>query len=188
MRPTDLTQEVLTEIVELVEIGAMRSDTAKAVGVHPGTLARWIARGEVPAEEFLEGLEGLDRATLLERARKVAPVWKHKRVQVSDELTEDELRWVLVWHEEPYRALAAGIKRAEGRAKAYAVGRIRAAMPKHWQAAAWYLERTDPETFGQRVRTTIEKEDSSEVDREIEELARELGVKARRDQTPVPTE
>jgi len=44
------------------------------------------------------------------------------------------------------------IKSSEANRDMRALARITAAMPKHWQAAAWILERTSPELYGRTVQ------------------------------------
>src|SRR5688572_11007505 len=47
-----------------------------------------------------------------------------------------------------YRAFRAGVKKARARGEAHALKIIRRAMPDHWQAAAWFLERSAPRRWG----------------------------------------
>jgi hypothetical protein len=49
-------------------------------------------------------------------------------------------------------ALAEAIEAAEARAVARFNGVIWEAAPKDWRAAAWWLERRVPETYGRRAR------------------------------------
>lgn len=51
-----------------------------------------------------------------------------------------------------YREFWAAVNTAEAQAEATAIGRIRQAAqdPKHWTAAAWYLERKFPERWGRK--------------------------------------
>lgn len=46
---------------------------------------------------------------------------------------------------------AAAVEQARSRATVHAHATIRAAMPRHWQAAAWYLERTNPRRYARRT-------------------------------------
>ena len=47
-----------------------------------------------------------------------------------------------------YRAFRADIRKARAHGEAQALGIIRDAMPDHWQAAAWFLERSRPCRWG----------------------------------------
>ena len=51
----------------------------------------------------------------------------------------------------PYRAFRASVKKARATAQIHALAMVRRAMPDHWQAAAWYLERTDPKRWGRKL-------------------------------------
>lgn len=48
------------------------------------------------------------------------------------------------------------IKTAESEAIRRNVGIVQTAAKRHWQAAAWWLERKAPDEFGQRSRQTVE--------------------------------
>ncbi len=48
----------------------------------------------------------------------------------------------------PFRAFRAALKKARSHGETYALGIIQAAMPDHWQAAAWFLERSKPRRWG----------------------------------------
>lgn len=52
-------------------------------------------------------------------------------------------------------------KEAEDYAEAVAIGYIRNAMPKEWQAAAWWLERRHPDKYGRRVAIDISLRDEA---------------------------
>jgi len=49
-----------------------------------------------------------------------------------------------------FKDLLEAVKAAEANFVVLAVGQIRLAADKHWQAAAWLLERRHPELFGQQ--------------------------------------
>lgn len=48
----------------------------------------------------------------------------------------------------PYRAFRAAIKKARTHGEFHALMIIQEAMPDHWQAAAWFLERSRPARWG----------------------------------------
>jgi hypothetical protein len=72
--------------------------------------------------------------------------------------------WVRLGRQRPddyphYVQLGEDIDQAKAEAEAEALDRIKAAAqsdPKHWTAAAWYLERTNPAEFGRRERVEVE--------------------------------
>ncbi len=59
-------------------------------------------------------------------------------------------------HEVQYMDFAAAVEAARGRATVHAHATIRTAMTRNWQAAAWYLERTNPARYGRWMRTAEE--------------------------------
>ena len=66
------------------------------------------------------------------------------------------------------------VKSARDNGKREALERIIAAakLPQHWQAAAWYLERSFPAEYRQRIETI----DSSKLEAEVREMAKQMGI------------
>jgi hypothetical protein len=60
----------------------------------------------------------------------------------------------------PYRAFRAAVRKARAHGESFALKVIQDAMPDHWQAAAWFLERSQPTRWGRvdRMKATIDKE------------------------------
>lgn len=59
--------------------------------------------------------------------------------------------------EEPFRTFRSAFEKAKADREAKFVGLIQqAAEDGTWQAAAWYLERTDPEHYGRKERHQLE--------------------------------
>lgn len=56
------------------------------------------------------------------------------------------------------------IERAEAERELMWLARIDAAMPDHWQAAAWKLERTNPRAYGKRVAMQIMDSEGQPLD------------------------
>lgn len=56
----------------------------------------------------------------------------------------------------PYRQLVQGLKKAHADAITRNVAIIQKAAQKTWQAAAWWLERREPDKFGSEGRTIRE--------------------------------
>ena len=50
-----------------------------------------------------------------------------------------------------YREFRESVKEAKAQAEVILVAQIKQAIPEHWQAAAWMLERRNPEKWGRRV-------------------------------------
>jgi hypothetical protein len=60
----------------------------------------------------------------------------------------------------PYRAFRAAVKKARAHGESFALKIIQDASPDHWQAAAWFLERSQPTRWGRvdRMKATIDRE------------------------------
>lgn len=52
--------------------------------------------------------------------------------------------------EAPFTELLAGVEKAQAEAVGHKVATITAASQKNWQAAAWWLERTNPRKWGRK--------------------------------------
>lgn len=87
----------------------------------------------------------------------------------------------------PYRKFRVAVEQARCEARVTALQHIRDAMPKNWRAAAWYLERTQPEEWGKPdryeikhsgdLRTEVPKTpDTPERLQEVASILREVGV------------
>lgn len=80
----------------------------------------------------------------------------------------------------PHRELREALEKAEADAEQTALKIIRAAAPKNWQAAAWMLERKNPDRWGRRDAMKVEhsgsvKTDLSKLtDSQLQELAEGL--------------
>lgn len=59
-------------------------------------------------------------------------------------------------HEVTYMGFAQAVEQARGISTVHAHATIRSAMARNWQAAAWYLERTNPARYGRWMRTAEE--------------------------------
>jgi len=75
--------------------------------------------------------------------------WKARGVAELERMEEKDLAKPSKEHE-VYVQFVQGIKKAKGEGRVYAVKIIRSAMNRNWQAAAWFLERTDPENYARR--------------------------------------
>jgi len=75
-----------------------------------------------------------------------------------------------------YMEFMEEVKKAESDSIAHAMGVVRAAMPKQWQAAAWYLERKDPEHFAKREFQDVTQRNTIKLDKSADELAKDEGA------------
>lgn len=60
----------------------------------------------------------------------------------------------------PYRAFRADVRKARSAGEAAALKVIHEAMPDHWQAAAWFLERSKPARWGKVDRIKAEEREA----------------------------
>ena len=97
--------------------------------------------------------------------------WVKKGNSLADEDRElDETEQLFVW-------FAVEVEKARAFSEIKSVEKIRQAGNESWQAAAWYLERTNPRDWGRITRTEITgadggaiEIDASSVNRKIEAL------------------
>ncbi len=76
---------------------------------------------------------------------------------------------------EPFLAFSVAYKKSRAEAELEAIHVIRDAMPKTWQAAAWYLERSYPDHWGRRVIAS-ERAGSVPFLVQLDNLARGMGI------------
>jgi hypothetical protein len=85
----------------------------------------------------------------------------------------------------PFRAFRAAVRKARAQGEMHALRVIQAAMPSHWQAAAWFLERSNPKRWGwvDRLKATLQGGTSagaSKIQIVYEEDWRQVGADDRR--------
>lgn len=94
------------------------------------------------------------------------------RAAVAAGITKDTVRrWA-----DRYPSFARRLDQAEAEGVALLLGAVRqhamSGAPNTWQAAAWILERTHPDEFGQRSRVDI----SMDIREHVKEIAAETGL------------
>lgn len=77
-----------------------------------------------------------------------------------------------------FSAFSASVKAAEQKAIARNVGLIQQAAAKNWKAAAWFLERKDPDNWKQRTQLDVlDLRKLSEEDLDtVEEIAKRAAI------------
>lgn len=67
--------------------------------------------------------------------------------------------WIKRAHrgESPFNKFLDAIEKATAEAEASATARVLLAANEHWQAAAWWLERTKPKKFGRKIEVSDEE-------------------------------
>lgn len=77
-------------------------------------------------------------------------------------------------YEQAFVIFAQEIEKARSYAQIKAVEVIRNAMPSQWQAAAWYLERTDAQNWGRTVKTELTGADGGAIQVDVDGVMRKL--------------
>jgi hypothetical protein len=77
-------------------------------------------------------------------------------------------------YEQTFVAFAKEVEKARSMAEIKAVEVIRNAMPSQWQAAAWFLERTNNAQWGRTVRTEVTGADGGPVQVDVDSVYRKL--------------
>ena len=124
-RPTKLTPEKHTKIVELIRAGNYAETAATITGIGTATYYTWMTKGDGP---------------------KARTPYKEFREAVQAAKAEAEARMVMVIQ--------------------------RAANDGSWQAASWYLERTQQNKYGKqnRVELTGAENGPLKLDLTVDEL------------------
>lgn len=97
----------------------------------------------------------------LRLGRRTFNDWMDRGARDADDEVESE-------HREFYEA----VQQARARAESTAVAVIFQAMPDHWQAAAWYLERTRPKKWARKVDDALPGKKGGQV-RSLADIAAE---------------
>ena len=133
-RPTILTETKMKAITDLLERGNTYTASARAVGINPTTLSKWVRRGK-------------------------------ELSMLSRELDETERSFVEFAH---------AVEKARATAEIRAVEKIRQAGDSSWQAAAWYLERANPQDWGLIRRTELTGANGGPIEVDVEAMNRKL--------------
>jgi transposase len=149
MASLKLTEEVHDKIVDLIRAGNYASVAARASGIGERTFWRWMKDGEDSDKEFAEYEDYCDDWNELTTVERRDPVNQDLREFLdSFEFSEKLYRCWRFWLD---------VKKAEGEAESTALSQIaKAARDGSWQAAAWTLERKNPDRWGRRDRVTHE--------------------------------
>lgn len=139
-----LTRFKAQQIVDAVSQGASLLAAAGAIGIGRSTLFRWLQDGEELKErleaEVEESIE-IDRAVWeAENRGDEKPIDTLAHIRRKGEKEKD---WIKV-------ELWDAVKRAQAKAQLLMVQRLVDHSKVDWRAAAWYLERTDRETYGRQ--------------------------------------
>lgn len=76
------------------------------------------------------------------------------KLELEEELTENEIA---------YLNFRNDVEEARAQASVRAVSLINQAAQNSWQAAAWWLERTNPKLWGRQIRTEISGPDAGPI-------------------------
>jgi len=77
-------------------------------------------------------------------------------------------------YEQLFVVLALEVEKARSFAEIKAVEVIRNAMPSQWQAAAWYLERTNNAQWGRTVRAEVTGDNGGPIQVDVDSVMRKV--------------
>lgn len=134
-RPPDwkFSQEVAETVLGALMAGSYIDTACDLAGIHRTTFYRWLRRG----------------SRLIVEAKRRADRYGRPHEDVWELIEPQDERGIAVFADRVRKALA--------QAQITHIALIRKAASKHWQAAAWMLERRYPEQWGRR-RLDIEAE------------------------------
>lgn len=143
-----LTPEIMERVLAFVRSGMVYYETAMAAsGVDRATFRRWLQDGARDRDAGVDSLEAKFTRDL-EQAKAEAEVRRLARVDRA--AVDREVETVKI------EVQADGTERT--------VEKMRKQERGDWRAAAWALERTDPQRYAQRIRMEVEKEIESVID------------------------
>jgi transposase-like protein len=150
-RPTKFDPETGQKILRLLTIGATFHEAARTVGVHYETILNWRKRGEAQKRgKFRDFFEGVERAMEAAKVNSMvaieAAIRGHKSVRTrKDPKTGDIIEEEEFW-----------------------------LLPPQWTAAAWRLERLDPQRWGRQVPLVQQNIQQNTVTAQVAEGARKM--------------
>ena len=145
-RPTRCRPQVIHWILEAIEVGTSLGAAASRAGLDPTTAARWVQRGErerarlnlVEEDWDMRLTEWLEQFPLGHEVDN--PLWS-----ACPPAEVDAKEW-------PFLVFLQLLTRFSAEFEIVAVATIRSAAANgSWRAAAWLLERWNPEDWGRRV-------------------------------------
>ncbi|ASR84102.1 HTH DNA binding domain protein [Arthrobacter phage Wheelbite] len=146
-RASKLTLPKLKQLIQILSGGNYVATACQFTNIGRSTFDGWRDRGILEMERVKE-LPKADFAALLEKfddSEKggVEYMWSHCPAHF------EAREW-------PYVVMAIHTDRARAVAEMRALGIVTSAFGDHWQAAAWFLERTRPDQYGNRGRLAVE--------------------------------
>jgi hypothetical protein len=106
--------------------------------------------------------------------------WVRDAQRLIEQYGDDPDKWPdeLPEHDARLLQFLLSVERADAEAEAYAVGMMRQAMPKHWQAAATWLERRHSSRWRRRAQVDVDVIDDESMNAEREALENPDAVRA----------
>lgn len=148
--PTGLTLSRAKAFLSVLQAGNYITTACEFVGISKEAHYKWCRRGEDEidrleaeghaTEELFASYTGTDGT--VDKAG-IDYMWATRHPLVKDD------EWVFVVY-------ALQVARHRAGAEIRALDKITSAMGEHWQAAAWFLERSYPDKYGRRQRINLE--------------------------------
>lgn len=168
-RPTKLTPARTERLLQAVRLGAYIEQACEHADIDTDTLYEWLKQGDKALDLAYERLRKLEAEAILAQAeppkkRKALLAAITPRLQQAMPYDEDQATgtarrgvWKLlnksgdeIARLAPLAEFSDAYKKASNEAELRALARITEHGKKEWQAAAWLLERRNPERWGRR--------------------------------------
>jgi hypothetical protein len=161
-RPDKLAPDIADDVIASAELGLPQADCARAAGIHPDTLRRWLEEGsgDDGRPKYRAFFGRYEKAVAIGRRRNLSVIQGAAAGSrtICGECGRDLPPSVSIDAACGHKVSISTLKRPE------------------WQAGAWLLERRDPANFSRRDRTavtvehTVNRDDVAALVRRMYEL------------------
>lgn len=152
-----LTQALREKICRCIAAGVSIEAACEQEGIGRATFYEWLRRGRTAIE---------DAQTLARTHSQPGDAPPPSCAAVLKLLAAEQMAFV---------ALLASVEQALARAEVFYSRKIADASNNDWRAAAWWLERRRPDTYGNRETVRIERAPASMTNDELVAELQELG-------------
>lgn len=164
-RPSKLTAERQERIVQALRAGAPIGVAASRGGIHPSTYHEWDARGRAAlerADHDPDRLDTVDRpyAEFSETVTRARHEWELGRLA--------EIQYAGTGR--PYEVTVTKEVIHKDTGEVVTLTEVRRGVEVDWRAAAWLLERRNPQVYGKVYRAEVTGPEGAAIEVTVDDL------------------